>query len=282
MFYREVQAEHIKKCFKKYDTVVFYDLETTGFDPNKDRIIEFSACKYAIRDGKNLEKVDEITVYIRPEFNLPEKITEITGYTDEFLADKQCENDACLNIFAFLKGVSLVGGYNNDHFDNKFLKQLYSRNSKEIEFIDSIDVFIAVKQILAKEKLPSHKLSTIAAYLGVDKGIDFHKANSDVLATVRVFTALSEEIFSFARNETPKNTPIVRSVAFWEGFKGYSRIYVETNFGTVYFDIRGKSWNGKDVDVNTLNMPYLIDEVISLTGVESEDGLCKFKGKVRA
>lgn len=282
MFYREVQADHIKECFKNYNAIVFYDLETTGLDPNKDRIIEFSACKYAIKNNKCLEKIDELTVYIRPEFKLPEKITEITGYTDEFFLDKQYEKDACPSIFSFLDGISLVGGYNNNNFDNNFLKQLYLRNSRKVEFVDSIDVFVAAKQILVKETLPSYKLSAVASYLGVDKGIDFHKANSDVLATTRVFTSLSDEIFSSKQDEGNKNIPVVRSVAYWEGFRGYSRVYVETNFGTVYYDIRGKYWNGKDLDVNTLNMAHLIDDVVSLTGVGSEDGLCKFKGKVRA
>ena len=87
----EITADFIRKAFSECAHIMFYDLETTGLDPQECRIIEFSAVKFDICKPVSVSKPfvlkenDKTTVYIKPEEPLSEEIVKITGYTDEFL-----------------------------------------------------------------------------------------------------------------------------------------------------------------------------------------------------
>ena len=68
---------------KYVDDYVVFDLETTGFNPMNDKIIEIGAVKY-----KNNKKVDEFSCLINPNMKLPDIITKVTGITDQDLVEK--------------------------------------------------------------------------------------------------------------------------------------------------------------------------------------------------
>ena len=63
-----------------FDDYVVFDIETSGLNPHKDKIIEIGAIKYI-----NNKKVDEFSYLIDPEINLTNIITIVTGLTDEDL-----------------------------------------------------------------------------------------------------------------------------------------------------------------------------------------------------
>ena len=65
------------------DYIVF-DLETTGFSPITDKIIEIGALKY-----QNDKLIDTFDVLINPKTKIPEKITELTGITNEMVSEKE-------------------------------------------------------------------------------------------------------------------------------------------------------------------------------------------------
>ncbi len=270
--------------------VVFYDLETTGLDPQNDRIIEFSGVKCVIANNSFVE-VDRKTLYINPEMPLPAEIVKITGYTDDFLKDKYPEKEALPLIGSFLKGVKIVAGYNNNSFDNEFLRNLYQRYDIPISFFMSLESFAEAKDAKVRNrklsfdvlwtvreyiaKTENYKLQTVANYLGVDKDIDFHKASSDVLATVRIINVLIPDILGNEGGVTGDLRPKIISVSYYDGYKGYSRVYVNTTSGTFFYDIRDGSWQGKDVDVYTLDMPHIVDSLLSFFGISTEKELRK-------
>ena len=74
----------------------------------------------------------------------------------------------------------------------------------------------------------------------------------------------------------------VRRVSYWEGFRGFSRIYVETSAGTVYYDLRSTLWGGKDVDINTLDMESVQSQVLTLTRTDNMQEFSKFRTSIMA
>lgn len=71
---------------------------------------------------------------------------------------------------------------------------------------------------------------------------------------------------------------MINRISFWEGFKGFSRIYVTTDAGTVYYDIRSSSCGGKNIDICEIDMKYLENEAFDLLDVQTESEFAKFKG----
>ena len=82
-----MQSEYIggtgcKMEISMYDTYVSIDLETTGLNPKRDRIIEIGAIR--VEQG---QIVEEFSTFVDPGRKLEERITELTGIRDEDLAD---------------------------------------------------------------------------------------------------------------------------------------------------------------------------------------------------
>ena len=73
---------------------VAFDLETTGFMPGVDQIIEIGAVKF---DGIN--PVDSFCTLINPRIPIPKSSSELTGITDEMVVDKPVIEDV-LETFA--------------------------------------------------------------------------------------------------------------------------------------------------------------------------------------
>ena len=98
------------------NTYVCIDLETTGLNSKRDKIIEIGAVK--VEQGKI---VAEWETFVNPGRKLEERITELTGIRDEQLADAQVISDLLPALFAFLGDHVLLG-----HcilFDYSFLKK---------------------------------------------------------------------------------------------------------------------------------------------------------------
>jgi len=100
--------------------LIFYDLETTGIDVMKDRIIEIYALK--IEGGTE----SELHHFVNPGIPIPKQASDIHGYTDEFVKDKPLLKDVIADIDAFFSGQDLLG-YNNRKFDNLLLNVEFNR-----------------------------------------------------------------------------------------------------------------------------------------------------------
>ena len=89
----------------------FFDLETTGTDVSKDRIIEIAIIKVNI-DGSR----ESLEIRLNPGIPIPPESTLIHGITDEMVANEPKFKDKARNIYNFLKGCDLAG-FNSDRFD---------------------------------------------------------------------------------------------------------------------------------------------------------------------
>ena len=89
----------------------FFDLETTGTDVSKDRIIEIAIIKVNT-DGSR----ESLEIRLNPGIPIPPESTLIHGITDEMVANEPKFKDKARNIYNFLKGCDLAG-FNSDRFD---------------------------------------------------------------------------------------------------------------------------------------------------------------------
>lgn len=102
-------------------TYVVFDFETTGFNAaGGDQIIEVGAVM--LKNGEIIDRFEEL---IDPMRKLPEKITEITGITDEMLKGKDSEEMVIKRFKEWFKDYPLVA--HNAKFDMSFLDMAYKK-----------------------------------------------------------------------------------------------------------------------------------------------------------
>lgn len=150
------------------DEFVVFDIETTGFSCNNDKIIEIGAVK--IVDGKTTESFSS---FVNPGISIPYKIVELTGITDEMV--KNAENIATvLPKFMDFVGDSILVAHNAE-FDISFIKKNCS--NLHITFKNQVMDTIQLSKFLIPE-LKRYKLDTIAKHLKLNMG-SHHRAIDD-------------------------------------------------------------------------------------------------------
>ena len=168
---------------ENYDknTYCVFDLETTGLGIDSDEIIEIAAIK--IENGKFTEKFSS---FVKPSEKIPTKITEITGITDNMVADAPSPSDVIADFYRFSNGCILVG-HNIATFDIPFLNAQAFKYKYKFENIYE-DTLILAKQ---KLKLSRNKLSDVCNALNIPL-IGAHRAINDVIANAKVFLKLKK------------------------------------------------------------------------------------------
>lgn len=273
-----------KLTLQKADSIIVFDLETTGLSRSQDRIIELAAIRYRISTDYSLQEECCIHQYINPGKPLPPEITEITKITDEMLADKPTEDAVFCEIEDFFDG-DLVAGYNILTFDCKFMNEYYGRMGQVFSPPGAIDCIQLARNLLSKgTDVENFKLETVGAYFGLK--FNAHSAIEDARTTGKLLEIFLKE---YAQQEQAPTAPAtgtiqaeIQQISFWPGFKGFSRIYILTNCGNVYFDIRSSSWGGKDVDISLLDMPKLEADAFRMVNAKTQAEFSQFRGTLTA
>lgn len=159
------------------------DIETTGLSPEKEKIIEIGAVKYD--DGVQKEVFSTL---VNPQREgIPERITDLTGITDEMVKDAPSEGEAMGSLLRFLDGETILLGH-NILFDFSFLKVAAVRRGAAFEF-QGIDT-LGIARVCHPE-LPSKSLSAMCEAYGIvnEKA---HRAYEDACTAARLFFCLKE------------------------------------------------------------------------------------------
>lgn len=162
--------------------IIFFDLETTGVDTSRDRIVEISMVKVMV-DGERITK----TRRINPQMAIPAASTAIHGITDEDVADCPTFAQVARSLAQFIEGCDF-GGFNSNRFDTPVLVEEFLRAGVDIDF--KRRNFIDVQNIFHKKE----QRTLVAAYkfyCGKDL-TDAHSAEADTVATYEVFLAQME------------------------------------------------------------------------------------------
>ncbi len=171
------------KLDKKHfpDTYVVVDLETTGLQPAKDRILEIGAWK--VVGGKITENFCE---YVNPQIEISERIQELTGLSNDMVKDARTIDQVLPEFVAFCDGMDLMG--HNILFDYSFLKQQAVKMKIPFEK-NGIDT-LKIARVLLPE-LESRSLGSLCEYFLIDLTYA-HRAYYDALATWSLYERLKE------------------------------------------------------------------------------------------
>ncbi len=167
------------------------DLETTGLDPKKEKIIEIGAVR--VRDGIVAATYEQM---VQPGRELSERVTAITGITQEMLADAPYIEEVLPEFLEFLGEDVLIG--HRVLFDYSFVKKA-AVNAKYAFEKQGIDT-LKLSRVCLPE-LPGKKLTDMCAHYGIVYRA--HRASEDALATHELYQKLCTE-FAYAREKEPE------------------------------------------------------------------------------
>jgi len=159
--------------------ICFFDLETTGINISKDRIVEISVLK-VYPNGNEVSK----TWVVNPEMPIPPEVTAIHGISDADVADKPTFKALSKEIYNLIKDSDL-GGFNSNRFDIPLLAEELLR--ADIDFDMKGRQSVDVQTIFHKME---QRTLTAAYKFYCDKNLDgAHSAEADTKATYEVLKA---------------------------------------------------------------------------------------------
>lgn len=173
-----LKAENIgKSLLEKRQTYVSLDIETTGLDPLKHRIIELAAIR--VQDGKMTEKFSEL---VNPEESVSAFITELTGIDNTMLRHARRIEQVLPDFLTFI-GDSVILGQ-NVRFDIRFIRE-NCRKLGLTEFSNDYLDTLRISRMLFKE-YHHHTLADQVARFGIGESVE-HRALADAEQTLRCY-----------------------------------------------------------------------------------------------
>lgn len=161
------------------NTYIALDLETTGFDPATDEVLEIAAIKF---QGEKI--LETFQTLVKPATEIPAMVSHITGITVDTVREAPTFEDVRDNLSIFLGNLPIVG--HNIEFDLTFLE------AKGIPILSPQFDTLKLSAILLP-RLPSYSLDTISRQLKIVHD-QKHRAYSDALVCVKLFNLLVEKI----------------------------------------------------------------------------------------
>ncbi|MBE5961424.1 MAG: PolC-type DNA polymerase III, partial [Lachnospiraceae bacterium] len=163
------------------DPCVVFDIETTGFGPIKDKIIEIGAVK--VVNGKI---TDKYSTFINPEIPIPFEIEKLTSITDDMVMGYPTIEKILPEFLEFCKGCVLVA--HNASFDVGFITKKAEFMGIETDF--TVVDTVALARVLLSD-LHNFKLDTVAKALGVVLE-SHHRAVDDAGCTAEIYVKFIE------------------------------------------------------------------------------------------
>jgi len=160
------------------------DLETTGLNPKRDRIIEIGAVK--VRNGK---VVDIFGQLIDPRQQLEERVENLTGISSKELEGQPTIQEILPKLKEFLEEDVLLG--HRVLFDYSFLKRAFTNEKISFERKGMDTLKLARKFVSDCE---SKKLESLCIHYGIKH--QAHRALDDALATVELYQILTEKYYN--------------------------------------------------------------------------------------
>lgn len=159
--------------------ICFFDLETTGVNVVKDRIVEISILKVYPNGNKESK-----TWLVNPEREIPQEVIEIHGISNERVANEPTFKQLAPKVYEMIKDSDL-GGYNSNKFDIPVLAEEFLR--ADIDFDMKKKLAVDVQNIFHRKE---QRTLSAAYQFYCDKNLEnAHSAEADTLATYEILKA---------------------------------------------------------------------------------------------
>ena len=164
-------------------TFICFDIETTGLSAARDKITEIGAVKV-----ENGVITDTFSTFANPEMPIPQKITQLTGITDDMVKDAPSQSEAVSAFLEFAGDNVLVA--HNAPFDTSFIAKACEDMGREYNYT-SIDTVAISRAILTDIK--NCKLDTVAKFLRLGD-FNHHRATDDAEMLAIIFINLCQRL----------------------------------------------------------------------------------------
>jgi len=175
---RPLKGRSVNKKLENYTVI---DLETTGIYVTDLEVIEIAALR--VRGGKVCDKFQTL---VNPKKNIPNKIIEKTGITDEMVAGSPFIEDVLTGFLEFI-GDDVLIGHNLCAFDLCILYDLSEKILNRPISNNYIDTYHLSRRCLPE--LQNHRLETVSVHLGIDI-TDHHRAEADCHMANKLYETL--------------------------------------------------------------------------------------------
>ena len=172
---------------------VVADIETTGFSPVAERIIEIGAVK--VKDGKLAET---FSLFVDPAKPIPLEITRLTGISPEMVLGAPGQEEA-IKAFKAFAGDACIVAHNAD-FDMSFFRSTGARYGVYFTENPVLDTLGLSRCLLPNNR--NHKLSTVVSHFGIP--LNHHRALNDATATAEVLVRFFEMMQDIGIDSTAK------------------------------------------------------------------------------
>ena len=159
--------------------ICFFDLETTGINITKDRIVEISILK-VFPNGTEESK----TWLVNPEMHIPDEVVAIHGVSNERVANEPTFKELSRDIYKMIKDSDLAG-FNSNRFDIPLLAEEMLR--AEVDFDMKNTLAVDVQTIFHKKE--QRTLSAAYKFYCNESLENAHSAEADTNATYQVLKA---------------------------------------------------------------------------------------------
>ncbi len=206
---------------------VVFDIETTGFSSQNDKIIEIGAVK--IKEGSI---IDRFSKFVNPGIPIPANIVELTSITDEVVRNEESIDVVLKDFIAFIGDSVLVA--HNASFDISFIRK--NASDLNMTFENSVLDTLELSRYLYPE-LKRYKLNVVAKHLGISLE-NHHRAVDDAEATAEILLYsfkkikedkglynLSDLNEEFLKNIDIKKMPVYHIIILARNQKGLKNLY---------------------------------------------------------
>lgn len=171
--------------------IIFFDLETTGVDVSKDRIVEICYIK-VWPNGNEVSR----TMRINPGMHIPEQSTAVHGIKDEDVKDCPLFKDVAREIANDFQGCD-IAGFNSNRFDLPMLAEEFLRAQVDIDLSRhrAIDVQVIYHKLEQRTLSAAYKF-----YCGAEL-VDAHSALADTRATYEILQAQLDHYPEVLKND---------------------------------------------------------------------------------
>lgn len=162
---------------------VFFDLETTGLDVSKDRIVQIAIVKISLSGEK-----EEKNVVVNPTIPIPKEASDVHGINNEMVKDKPTFKQVAKSFYEYIKDCDLFG-YNILNYDLPLLVEELLRAGVEFNFdnVRKVDVMTIYKKLYPRDLSSCYKQYTGKVLEGS------HDALNDTRATVDAFMGMLQQ-----------------------------------------------------------------------------------------